>query len=268
MMSGEARSSEFLLSTATVMIGPRDKVMELTPELHSLGLAKNVQVTTEPQFVSLTQGVEAIEVASVNVSNPARISCEVYEYTARNLAYGAGIDASGADFNPITTQAALASPVADGGSTLTLATGSVAANGIVVGSFLTIQDTNVGDKVHVGKVGSISGEVITLASGYAMPTGMAFAVATTAVFRVRNIKVGSQLKRPLFGAKLVGTLPESGEPITLIFPKVRITRGLGLSFQNENFANMPFEFMPQALLPADAYYADFGGTKSFSVLKR
>lgn len=267
-MSGEARSSEFLLATATVMIGPRAEVMELTPELHSLGLAKNVQVTTEPQFVSLTQGVESLEVSSVNVSNPARISCEIYEFTARNLAYGAGIDASGTDYDPITTSAILGAPVTTGGASLTLATGSVAANGIVVGSFLTIQDTAVGDKVHVGKVGSITGEVITLAAGYTMPTTMAFAVATTTVYRVRNIKVGSQLTRPLFGAKLVGTMPESGEPITLIFPKVRITRGLGLSFQNENFSNMPFEFMPQALLPADSFYADFGGTKSFSVLKR
>lgn len=267
-MSGEARTSEFLLSTATVMIGPREKVMELTPEKHSLGLAKNVQVTTEPQFVSLTQGVEAIEVASVNVANPARISAEIYEYTARNLAYGAGIDASGVDYDPITTQAALGAPVVGGGDEITLAVGAVATNGIVVGSFLTIQDTNVGDKVHVAKVGAIAGDVLTLAADYEMPADMNFAVATTAVYRVRNIKVGSQLKRPVFGAKLVGTLPESSEPITLIFPKVRITRGLGLSFQNENFANMPFEFMPQALLPADPFYADFGGTKSFSVFKR
>lgn len=267
-MAGEARTSDFLLTTATVMIGPRASVMELTPEKHSIGLVKNVQVTTEPQFVSLTQGVEAIEVASVNVANPARISSEVYEYTARNMAYGAGIDAGGEDYDPITTQAALATPITSGGSTVALATGSVAANDIVVGDFIVVQDTTQGDLVHVGKVGAIATDTITLASGYALPADAVFAVATTVVYRVRNIKVGSQLKRPLFGAKLVGLLPETGEPVTLIFPKIRITRGMGLSFQNENFANMPFEFMPQALLPADPFYADFGGSKTFSVFKR
>lgn len=267
-MPGLAKTADFLLSTATVMIGPRDKLMELTPALHSVGLIKNVQVTTEPQFVSLTQGVEAVEVAAVNVANPARISGELYEYSARNLAYGAGLDASGAGYDPITTKAALASPIASGGSTVALAAGSVAANGIVVGDFIVIQDNVQGDLVHVGKVGSIATDTITLAAGYTMPVGMTFAVATTDVYRVRNIRVGSNFKRPAFGCKLIGIIPESGEPITVLFPKVRITRGVGLAFQNENFANMPFEFAPQALLPSDPYYADFGGTKPFSILKR
>jgi len=266
-MAGEARTSDFLLSTATLMVGPSSKVMELTPEDHSVGLIKNVQVTTEPQFVTLTQGVENIEVAAVNTANPARLSGEVYEFTAKNMAYGAGIDAS-AGYEPIITQAALATAIADGGATVALATGSVTANAIVVGDFVVIQDTTVGDRVHVGKVASIAVDTLTLAAGYEMPTGQAYAVATTVVYKVRNIKIGTQQKRPTYGVKLVGLLPETGEPITVIFPKVRVTRGISLAFQNENFGNMPFEFMPMALLPADPYYPDFGSTKPFSILKR
>ena len=265
-MSCEARTSDFLLSTATLMVGPRDKVMELTPEKHSLGLIKNVQVGTEPQFVSLTQGVEAVEVASVNVANPAKLSGEVYEFTARNFAYGAGIDAGGVNFDPITEQYSLGAVISNGGATITVGTGEGAD--FAIGEFFLIQDTDQEDRVHVGKVASKASDVLTLASDYTMPTGTTYAVATTVIYRVRNIKVGSQLKRPLYGIKLVGTLPESGEPITAIFPKVRITRGLSLAFSNENFSNMPFEFMPQALLPTDPYYSDYGGKKTFSLLKR
>ena len=267
-MPGEARTSDFLLTTATLMVGPRDKVMELTPEKHSLGLIKNVQVTTEPQFVTLTQGVENIEVAAVNVSTQARISGEVYEYTARNIAYGAGIDAAATEYDPIDTQALLGAPITTGGDEVTLVTGNASTAGIVAGSFIVIQDTAQGDRVHVGKVASIASDVITLAAGYELPADATFAVATTVVYRVHNIKVGSQLKRPAMGVKLVGLLPETGEPITLVFPKVRITRGLSLAFQNENFSNMPFEFAPLALLLGDPFYADFGSTKQFSVLKR
>lgn len=267
-MSGEARTADFLLSTATVMVGPRDKLAELTPALHSVGLIKNVQVTSDPSFVSLTQGVENIEVSSVTTGNPSKISGEVYEFTARNMAYGAGLDASTSDYEPIVTQAALASPIVSGGVTVVLATGAVAANSLVSGDFVVITDTSVDDRLHVGKVLSISTDTLTLHSDYTMPAGMSFAVATTAVYKVRNIKVGAQLKRPYFGIKLVGVLPESGEPVTVLFPKAKITRGISLAFASDNFSNMPFEFSPVALLPTDKYYADYGGSKTWSILKR
>lgn len=265
-MAGEARTSDFLLSTATLMIGPQAQVMELSPALHSIGLVKNVQLVTEPTFVSLTQGVTAVEVASVQTATPARVSSEVYEYTARNLAYGANIDATGTGFAPNVTSFSLATAITTGGTSVVLGTGQGAT--FNVGDFFVIQDLSTGDLVHVGKVASKVTDTLTLATGYSMPTTMQFAIATTVVYKVQNIKVGSNLTRPVLGAKLVGTLPGSGEPITIVFPKVRISKGLSLAFNNENFSNMPFEFMPQALLPTDTYYGDFGGSKTFSILKR
>lgn len=264
-MAGEAKTSEFLLSQATLMVGPSSKVMELNPTDHSLGLIKNVQVTTEPQFVELTQGVEAQTIFSVNTANPSRISGEVYEFTARNMAYGAGIDGSTAAYDPIVTSYALNTAITTGGTSVALVSGGT---DFVAGDYLVIQDTSTGDRVHVGKVASVATNTITLATGYSMPSTMTFAVATTTIFRVRNIKVGANLFRPTFGVKLVGTMPATGEPVTLIFPKVKITRGLTVAFQGDNFANMPFEFQPYALLPADSYYADLGGSKTFMLLKR
>lgn len=264
-MAGEAKTSEFLLTTATLMLGPSADVFSLTPDEHSLGLVKNVQVTAETAFVELTQGIQAQIVASVNTGNTTRISAEVYEYTARNLAYGAYLDGSEAQYDQINTQYALGAPVAAGGDEITLAAGS--GTDIGAADWLVIQDTNSPDRLHVGKVESVAADVVTLAAGYEMPAGMAFAVATTVVYRVQSLNFGSVAKQPTYGCKLVGLLPETGQPVTLIFPKVKVTRGLQLAFQTENFSNMPFEFAPYALTPTDPFYGEFGSMKTWKLLR-
>lgn len=266
-MPGEAKTSEFLLSTATVMIGPQAKVMELTPALHSVGLIKNVQVSTELGFTELTQGVQNQVVSSVNNSVQNRIGGELYEYTARNLAYGAGLDGGDGGFDTLTTQYALTSAVAAGvGSTIALASGGT---DFAAGDFVILQDTLIPDRVFIGKVASVSINTLTLATGYTFTAeNTGWLVASTVAYKVRRVQVGSVAKQQRFGAKLVGILPETGEPITLIFPKVAITKGLGFSFQTENFSNMPFEFMPYALVSTDPFYADYGAMKTWSVLRR
>ena len=266
-MAGEARTSEFLLSTATLMVGPSARVMELTPALHSLGLIKNVQVATDMSMTDLTQGLQNTVVASVTTSVTTRISGEVYEYSAKNLAYGAGLDASAdASFAPITVANTLASPIASGGVTVALATGQ--GTPYTIGDTLVIQDTTSGDRMHVGKVLSKSVDTLTLEAAYAMPVGMSFAVATTAVYRVQRIQVGAVATNPTFGAKLIGILPGTGEPITMIFPKIRITKGINLSFQSDNWSNMPFEFVPYNLVAGDPFFADFGVQKNWMLLRR
>lgn len=266
-MAGEARTSEFLLSTATLMIGPRKGVMELTPDDHSLGLIKNVQVSADLGFTELTQGVQNIPVASVNTSNTSKISAELYEFSAPNLAYGAGLD--GATFETKTDSFALAADTtvaAGNAAKLTLAVGSGAKLG--AGDYIVIQDQSEPDNVHVGKVGSIANDIVTLAAGYELPLGRVMPKATTIVYAVNAIPVGGVTKQPYFGAKLVGIMPETEEPVTLIFPKIKITKGIGLAFQSDNFSNMPFEFTPYPLLRGEPYRADFGANKTWKLLKR
>lgn len=267
-MAGEAKTSAFLLSTATVMIGPRASLMALTPALHSIGLVKNVQVTTEPANVTLTQGLQNVEVSSVSTGNPARISAEIYEYTARNLAYGAGLDATGVAYDePVTPQSStLATAIAAGGVTVVLTAGG--GTPYVVGDFLVMQDTVNNDIVHVGKVASKATDTLTLVAAYTIPTTTVFATATTIIYRVRNMQIGAVNSIAYFGIKIVGILPESGEPITCLFPKCRVSKGIGLAFQSDNYSNIPFEFSPMAVLPADPFYADFGSQKTWAVLKR
>ena len=264
-MAGEAKSTEFLLSTATVMIGLQSKVMELNPTDHSIGLVKNIQVSADLGFTELTQGVNAQVVSSVNTSNNTKISGEVYEFSARNLAYGAGLDGSAASYDPLTSTFALGTAVTVGGATVALATGGGAS--FAAGDFLVIQDTANTDRLHVGKVQSVATDTITLATGYTMPTTMAFPIATTVIYKVRRIQVGAVSTQPTFGAKLVGIMPEGGAPVTLIFPKIKITKGLSLAFQQDNYANMPFEFTPYSLVASDPYFADFGSQKNWMILK-
>lgn len=254
-MAGTAKTSQVLLSTATVMIGPSADVNTLTPDRHSIGLVKNVSYTSDPEFRELTQGVTNDVVMSVKVGDGSRISMEVYEYTARNLAYAAGLDASGVEYE--TASVLYTTTAAPATTTVTVAP---APTGISTGDFIYIQGGN-DDLVHIAKVASVAAAVITLAAGYAIPTGMVFPAASK-VRKVRALNIGAATPSVTLGCKITGIIdPSQNTPITLVFPKIKVTRGMNLAFSTENFGNMPFEFTPYALTATDPLYADFGTTK-------
>lgn len=254
---GLAKTSAFLLSTGTLMIGPSAKVMELTPDLHSVGLVKNLVTNSDPQFTELMQGIDNQLVYSVNTNNQVRVSCEVYEHTRRNIAYGIGLDASGIAYDESVQVATLASP-ATVGSTFTVGTGDGAD--FTAGDWVVIQQDD-GDKIHVGKVASVAADVVTMASGFAIPTGVTYATGSK-VYIQKAMDLGASATMPALGAKIVGLLPQGNKPVAIVFPKIRITKGFALSFQNDNFANLPFEFVPYSPLPSDAYYSDFKGKQA------
>ena len=56
-MAGFAVTNEFLLSTATVMIGATSALKSLEPGAHSIGLVKNFKLASDPKLIELTQGV-------------------------------------------------------------------------------------------------------------------------------------------------------------------------------------------------------------------
>lgn len=93
-MAGEARTTNFMLGTAEVMIGPRDKLFELTPELNSVGLVKNFVCEATKEQVELGQGIQNTLVHIRSTGSTARASCEVYEFTSKNLAYALSLDGS------------------------------------------------------------------------------------------------------------------------------------------------------------------------------
>ncbi len=108
-MQGAAKTDNFMLGSATVMLGPQADLFNLTEE-HSIGLVKNVTAKTTPGFVSLTQGVQNSLVYSVMNSNEVGLMAEMYEYTPRNIAYSLSLD--GDQFERQTVTGALATAYA------------------------------------------------------------------------------------------------------------------------------------------------------------
>lgn len=90
--AGSAKSESFNLGAATVMIGPKEDVLDFTPEKNSIGLVKNFSFSSNDQYIDLTQGVRNTVVYSVKTGSEITASMEVYEYTPRNLAYALGLE--------------------------------------------------------------------------------------------------------------------------------------------------------------------------------
>lgn len=93
-MAGEAKTTQFNVSDGTLMIGPVGEAYNLTPEKHSVGLIKQMTCTSTKNRIELTQGLQQLVVDSQVTGNDVSVTADVYEYTAANLAYAAGLDGS------------------------------------------------------------------------------------------------------------------------------------------------------------------------------
>ena len=156
MSAGSAKTESFNLGAATVMIGPKEDVLDLTPEKHSIGLVKNFSFTSNDQYIDLTQGVRNSVVYSVKTGTEVSASMEVYEYTSKNLAYALGLEGyeliEGAD---LSLREAVSGGMATTEILVNAAEGSSASD-IVEGDFITLQGNKSSneDLVFIGKVAS------------------------------------------------------------------------------------------------------------------
>lgn len=245
-MAGEAITTNFMLGSATVMLGPLASLMDLTPELHSIGLVKNVAVTNTPGFTELTQGVKNQLVYSVKTQNDTTVKFEAYEYTGRNMAHALGL---------ATGNIAVAAPVAttlSGATTASATTISVtSATGITTGKWLVIELST--DRIYVRQVASVASLVVTLTQ--ALP---AVVIPTAAVVRVVDtLDIGSSAAQEYASCKIVGVTAE-GKAVGFLFPKVQVSNGFNLAFTTDNFGNMPFELKVFDLTSTDVFYSTFG----------
>lgn len=246
-MAGEAKSTNFMLGTATVMIGPAASLFDLDPQTHSVGLVKNFQLRTEPGFTELTQGVKNSLVYSVMTANPTRLSCEVYEYTAKNMAYALGLN--GATLSEQTVSTTTDGAV-NGASTPTAEVTVADATGLAANDYIMILYGS-DDQIIVRKINSISTNTLTLNDniGINIPTG-------AVVKKVNALSVGSKENNNFFGAKVAGKLAD-GTPVVALFPKIRVTGGFALQFQTNDYGNLPFEMTCYDLVPTDPFYSEF-----------
>lgn len=251
-------TDQFNIGVATVMVGKPEDVLTLTPEANSIGLIKNFSLTSETNEITLTQGLRNTIVDSQVTSITTQATFEVYEYTASNLAYAAGLD--GAKFS-MRGEYKLGAAITGGSSATSVILKDVPSTQVLpAGTVLAIQCSNekMYDKVYLAKIASseeTDGDLtITLES--AIPAGWDFTEGDKA-FVVNPIPVGGDEPQPYFGIKIVGVLPNGNEPFTLIFPKAKITSGLTINFTTDNYSSMPFEVTPYDLTSSDAMFDEF-----------
>lgn len=244
-MAGEAKTNQFMLGTATVMIGPQADVFDLRSANHAIGLVKNFSITAEPQFTELRQGVQNSLVSAVLTQNTVRASMEVYEYTARNLGYA--LNLNGDDYATMTEAGTLDSETAADSAVLALGTGEGAS--FSAGDYVVIDGGN--ELIFTRKILSIATDSLTVDINLpvAIPVG-------STVRRVNAMDIGSRAEPEYYSMKIVGQFAD-GTDCVLLLPKVRITGGFTLQFQTDNFGNLPFEVACYDKVSTDPHYADF-----------
>lgn len=260
-MAGEARSIDFLVGTATIMLGLPADLRDFRPETHSIGLVKNVKLMAEATYIELTQGIRNSVVHSVKTGEPVRASAEVYEFNASNWSYAlgfsgynVGIPALNAGTATITTVEALvpsggilAPADVTGYDDFTLST----VTNFAVGDYVLIQ-VGYNDVVVPRRITTIAGSVITVDAPI---KNVAFPAGVT-VNKCLVVPVGRKSEQPFLAAKIVGNMAD-GREIAIEIPKLRITKGFDVTFQTSDYANMPFEFTVYDQIPADVQYARF-----------
>lgn len=258
-------TDQFNIGVSTVMIGKPEDVLKLSPEEHSIGLIKNFNLTAETNEITLTQGLRNTVVDSQVTGVTTQATFEVYEYTASNLAYAAGLD--GAKFS-MKGEYGLNADITGGASATAVVLKDVKVGTVLpAGSIIALQCSTEKeyDKVYLAKTQSeatveAEGEAevgtMSITLSEAIPSGWNF-VAGDKVYFVNPIPVGSDDDQPYFGIKIVGVLPNGNEPFTIIIPKAKITGGFSVGFTTDNYSNMPFEVTPYDLTSSDPMYDTF-----------
>lgn len=255
-MAGEAITNSFMLASATVMIGPQASVLGLMPSTHSIGLVKNVQVTTETQRTELRQGVTQTLVDSQLTDNKVSVSFEGYEFTAKNLQYGLGLDGSALGKTSVYLTSAAALTAA---TTVVIADSADSSASFTAGKYVYIQK-GASDVVHVAQLAAnatfnLGDTTLTLTAATALPVD--FAIGSS-LSLVHEIQVGSRVEQPFFGCKIVGIMANGSRPVTLLLPKVRIKRGFSMAFSSSDYGNLPFELEPYDVTLEDDFTASAG----------
>jgi len=244
-MAGEARSINFAVGTATIMLGAPASLRDFTPATHSIGLVKDVKVMAEASYIKLTQGVRNSVVHSIKTGEPVSMGASVYEYNAKNWTYAlgfAGYDVSLTAGQTTVTTALAANPTGE----ITVSVADTAGFG--VGDYVMLQ-VGTDDEVYPRRVASKTITSITFdqaLKSIAIPLG-------ATLRKCSIVPIGRKDEQPFLAAKIVGSMADNVE-VCIEIPKLRVTKGFNLTFQTGDYANMPFEFDVYDLVTADPEY--------------
>jgi len=250
-MAGEAKTTNFMAGSFTVMLGTRAETLSLNPAAHSIGLTKGVSVSSESTVEELTQGLQNSVVASFKSGAKITLTAEVYEITKRNLAFGLSQDGTLFPSVPPVTYP-LQANIAALATTLTLATDLTPQ--FAIGDFIRIAGLN--DHVYISRLSAApvfaSGNTTLTFIGSPVPVAML--AANTRIGKVVPIHLGSNEESPFFAAKIVGVL-QNNQQFVMTFPSVRILTGFNLTLAS-TFGQMPFEITPYPVLDDHPLFAD------------
>lgn len=259
-MAAEVKNNAYLLGEATLMIAPYSDatpVFELTPDLHSVGMVRNVTLSQEQDEVELRKGIMQHLVDSKKSNVRTSLSAEVFEFSAQNILYSQSLGRAATPVKRGKLKTTATGPQA----TIVVNTDPIpgeAASGLTVagdipnGCTLLIQVAGTGnDYVLPVRVTAAT----TLATGdftvtAAIPAGMSFP-AGSRVWVVNEIDVATTAEQDFFKVKVAGTLSNNERPVTLVLPKVKIRRGFQIQFDEGNYTSMPFEFSPYFLAASE-----------------
>lgn len=253
------KNNAFLIGEATLMIAPYGSasVFELTPDAHSVGMVRNVQLTQESDQVELRKGIQQHLVDSKKSNVRTSLTSEVYEYTPQNILYSLSMSQTA------TAPKRGKLKTAVNGAATTITVNSDPIPGLDSSAITAVGDIPNGATVLIQVQGSgndyvlpvrVTAATTVVGSDYtvtvAVPAGMSFA-AGSRVWVVNEIPVASTAEQDFFSVKVSATMSNNERPLTLVLPKVKISKGFTLNFDEGNYGNMPFEFMPYFLAQSE-----------------
>lgn len=276
-MAGNAVTNNFMLGSATLMLGPVAKTnggtieggVHALDQSHSLGLVKNVTLETSRESIELTQGIKQDVVATAVTAAPATFSAELFEYSHKNLNYALGIaaqdtkevkligDFTVAAFNPTYDDVA--------GTTDLNVLFNAAITGLTANDYIVIKAKDTGARV-IGEgehfiARYVSGDDATNIVVRGNYEAMGLVTGDYEVFLVNMLPVGIDDKTTYYAMKIVGELFD-GTTVVIECPKVDMTSGLNLAFGSDNFASMPVNGRLMKLVESDVEYMEFGREKA------
>lgn len=253
------KNNAFLLGEATLMIAPYGStpVFELTPETHGVGMVRNVTLNQESDQVELRKGIQQHLVDSKKSNVRTSLSAEVFEFTPQNLFYSlsmnsTAVPAKRGKLKTAVNGASATIVVNDDPLPGVAGSGITAAGDIPVGATVLLQRAGVENdytlpvRVTATTTAATGDYTVTVA----IPAGMSFP-AGSRVWVVNEIPVASTAEQDFFSIKATAVMSNNERPINLVFPKVKITRGFQITFDETNYGNLPFEFTPYFLTSSE-----------------
>lgn len=236
-----AKTTNFMLSSADLMLGPELDVFDLNPTDHSIGLIKDFTLSLRPSSVKLPTGLTASPRKTVRKQGTLNVSMEVYEYTADNVSYAAGLSKPAIK----TFVASLTSEALEDATTLNVST----TNGVADGDTILIFTENGS---YSREVESFTSNQITIIKpiGFSLP-------ASTVCTSSNVISVGPVDDIKTFSCRVYAKLAND-TPVEMLFPKVSVVSELILAFSTTEYGSIPLQLECFETLPGDPHHDHFG----------